>query len=32
VSAVAQQLGFADATGFARAFRRWTGRLPHEER
>lgn len=30
VSAVAQQLGFADATGFARAFRRWTGRSPHE--
>lgn len=30
VSVVAQQLGFSDATAFARAFRRWTGVLPHE--
>jgi AraC-like DNA-binding protein len=30
VSAVAQQVGFSDASAFARAFRRWTGRLPHE--
>jgi AraC-like DNA-binding protein len=30
VSAVAQQVGFSDASAFARAFRRWTGVLPHE--
>jgi AraC-like DNA-binding protein len=30
VSWVAQNLGFSDSTAFARAFRRWTGRLPHE--
>lgn len=32
VSGVAQYLGFSDATAFARAFRRWTGRLPQEHR
>jgi AraC-like DNA-binding protein len=30
VSWVAQNLGFSDSTAFARAFRRWTGALPHE--
>lgn len=30
VSEVAQSVGFSDATAFARAFRRWTGQLPHE--
>jgi AraC-like DNA-binding protein len=32
VSNVAQHLGFSDATAFARAFRRWTGRLPQQHR
>jgi len=32
VSNVAQYLGFSDATAFARAFRRWTGRLPQQHR
>lgn len=30
VSWVAQNLGFSDSTAFARAFRRWTGSLPHQ--
>jgi AraC-like DNA-binding protein len=30
VSDVAQRVGFSDATAFARAFRRWTGKLPHQ--
>ncbi len=30
ISALAQQLGYSDATAFARAFRRWTGRSPQE--
>jgi AraC-like DNA-binding protein len=29
ISSIAQHLGFSDATAFARAFRRWTGRAPH---
>jgi len=32
VDAIAHQLGFADSTGFTRAFRRWTGELPRRYR
>ena len=30
IATIAHRVGFADTTGFARAFRRWTGRQPHE--
>lgn len=32
VDAIAHELGFADSTGFTRAFRRWTGELPRRYR
>jgi AraC-like DNA-binding protein len=30
IATIAHRVGFADTTGFARAFRRWTGVQPHE--
>lgn len=32
IDAVARELGYGDATGFARAFQRWTGRSPSHYR
>jgi AraC-like DNA-binding protein len=32
IATIAHRVGFADTTGFARAFRRWTGLQPHEYR